>query len=99
MKLPWHDRTGYPKSIAIFATILTVSLGLCGANLALFSRHGYISGPNDPTRSAGLSMFLMATGFFETIGIAVGLGGLVIGTLALAGVSLYKRFSSPRKED
>jgi hypothetical protein len=99
MKLPWHNKTGYSKAIAAFATTLTISLGLCGANLALFSRYGYISGPNDPTRSAGLSMFLMATGFLEMIGIAVGLGGLVIGTLSLVGVSLYKRFSSAHKED
>jgi hypothetical protein len=44
-------------------------------------------------------MFLMATGFLEIIGIAVGLGVLVIGTLSLVGVSLYKRFFSHRKED
>src|ERR1700761_1835850 len=99
MKLPWQNRTGYSKAIAIFAAITAMSLGLCGANLALFSRYGYISGPNDPTRSAGLSMVLIASGFFEFAGIAVGLVGLVMTPLSLFGLVLYKRFSLPRKKE
>jgi len=48
MKPPWHNRTGHSKAIGVFAVITTISLGLCGANLALFSRYGYISAPMTP---------------------------------------------------
>jgi hypothetical protein len=32
-KMPWHDKQGRAKAIAVFATILLVSLGLCGVNI------------------------------------------------------------------
>lgn len=35
MKLPWHDRTGIPKAIAILATTAILAFGLCAANLVL----------------------------------------------------------------
>jgi len=43
-------------------------------------------------------MVLIASGFFEFAGIAVGLVGLVITTLSLLGHALYERFSLSRKE-
>lgn len=33
MKLPWHNRTGIPKAIAIVATIGILAFGLCSVNL------------------------------------------------------------------
>ena len=85
MKMPWSNKTGLAKIATIFALLLTVSIGLCGANLALFSRYGAVSGGAPaPPRSAGGSMVLMATGFAELFGMGVGAVGLVIVGLVAA---------------
>ena len=33
MKLPWHNKTGIPKAIAIIATIGILAFGLCTADI------------------------------------------------------------------
>lgn len=38
MKLPWHDRSGIQKAIAICAAICIVSFGLCSAGLMAANR-------------------------------------------------------------
>lgn len=35
MKLPWRNKTGIPKAIAILATIGILAFGLCTANFVL----------------------------------------------------------------
>lgn len=35
MHLPWHDKTGIPKAIAILATIGILAFGLCTANFVV----------------------------------------------------------------
>jgi amino acid transporter len=35
MHLPWHNKTGIPKAIAILATIGILAFGLCTANVVL----------------------------------------------------------------
>jgi len=90
MKMPWTDRTGLAKAAVIFALLLIVSIGLCGANLALFSRYGAISGGTpEPPRSAGGSLVLMATGFAELAGMVVGAAGLVVVGLMAVVRGLY----------
>lgn len=95
----WFSKANLKKRIAMFASIAGVSIGLCGANFALFARYGYISGPNDPTRSAGLSMVLMFTGFLELIGSLIGVIGLIVSALSLLGFLLYQRYSSSEADD
>ncbi|HEY4010491.1 MAG TPA: hypothetical protein VGM11_10105 [Acidobacteriaceae bacterium] len=63
MKLPWHNKTGIPKAIAILATILMVSIGLCGANLFTVLRFGFL----DDSRWA--SVLLSIAGWVEIAAI------------------------------
>jgi hypothetical protein len=35
MKLPWRDKTGIPKAIAILATTAILAFGLCTANVVM----------------------------------------------------------------
>jgi len=95
----WFSKANLKKQIALFASIAGVSIGLCGANAALLARYGYISGPNDSTRSAGLSMVLMFTGFCELIGSVIGVVGLIVSVLSLMGFLLYQRYSSSEADD
>jgi hypothetical protein len=95
----WFSKANLKKKIAMFALIAGVSTGLCGTNAALFARYGYISGPNDPARSAGLSMVLMSTGFCELIGIVIGVIGLLFSALSLLVLLLYQRYSSSEAND
>jgi hypothetical protein len=63
MRTPWSHLTGLARLATMFAVLLVVSIGLCGANLALIS-HGGDS--------------LIVTGIVELAGMAVGAGGLVV---------------------
>jgi hypothetical protein len=75
MKMSGENRTGLAKAAAISASILIVSLGLCGMNL-LTAKGLNTSGKFFPV--------FMVTGVLELIGIFVGLAGLlIVGLLAL----------------
>jgi hypothetical protein len=70
-----------PKKLAaLSATVLLVSLGLCGANFFLVLRFVPFSGPGpqpgQPSPSNWPGNVLTATGVLELIGIAAGLIGL-----------------------
>ena len=75
MRLRWHNRTRLAKMAAIFAGMLTISLGLCGANFVAFARWG-----NYETAHASWlpSTLLVYTGVAEIFGILVGGTGLLI---------------------
>ena len=99
MKMPWHNQISLPKAAALFALLLLVSLGLCGANAALFSRFATISGGTPPPdRPVWASMTLMTTGFFELIGMAIGALGLLAVTIA-ALIKVVTQFFNPKSED
>jgi hypothetical protein len=59
MNWPWENRTGLAKAVAIFSTILLLSLGLCGANFLAVSA----------APKAG--QLWLATGVFELLGIVL----------------------------
>jgi hypothetical protein len=73
MKMPWQDKTGLARASAVLATVLLISLGLCGANFAAFTQSGFMS--NKPQR---YSTLLMYTGFVELFTILGSLVGLTI---------------------
>jgi hypothetical protein len=91
MNMPWSNKTGLAKAAAFCAALLLVSLGLCGINLV-------ISGHNSSGK--GTIQFLIMTGFFETLGILIGVVGLVV-VILLALMNrlldiLKKREDGPR---
>jgi len=79
MKLPWHKRTGYSKAIAILATILTISLGLCGANFFAVIRFVPLGGPAPaPGTPTWPGTVLSITGWAEIVAICGSILGLAI---------------------
>jgi len=85
MKMPWTEKSGLEKAVAIFATITVVSLGLCGVNFALFFTVGARSGLDNP---------FFVTGYLELFGIIIGIGGLIV----VAILALFKSIFSSRKK-
>lgn len=79
MNMPWTNKTGLAKATAFFATLLLVSLGLCGANFfAVISFVGVAGGAPPPGTPTWPATLLTTTGTIELIGIALGAGGLII---------------------
>jgi hypothetical protein len=84
MKRRWEGKTGLPKLTAIFATVLMISLGLCGANFVAVILFVPIGGgtPPPPTWRDWPQYVLTFTGYAELLGMAVGLLGLLFVGLA-----------------
>jgi len=93
MWTPWRDRTGFPKSVAILATILIVSLGMCGLNLAAWfgaSRSDGIMNRVGPV--------LMGLAFIEAGLIALSAAGLGVTLLAWAVTVMVIHFRRADRE-
>jgi hypothetical protein len=93
VKMPWAGKTGLAKAAVILSVTLLLSLGLCGVNLAAFSRYGQIGGgARPPGTSLWPTNLLVLAGLAELGGILIGSVGLVlIGLIALAKVIFSKR--------
>ena len=86
MKMPWEDRTGLAKAAAVLASVLTVSLGLCGAN--------YLIAGGGQGSSVAIPLIAL-TGILELLGIFVGFTGLlIVGLLALTRALRARYFSA-----
>jgi hypothetical protein len=72
MKMPWTNRQGAAKAIAICVTVLLVSAGLCGMQLLVLNLS---RGSAD-----GLTTIFMITGALELIAILL---SVLIGFIAL----------------
>jgi hypothetical protein len=90
MKMPWQDRTGLAKVTAFLATVLIVSLGLCGTNFFAVIFFVPLGGPGPqpgiPEPSHWPADVLTTTGAIELIGIA----GSLIGLLVVAFITIYR---------
>jgi hypothetical protein len=85
MKMPWTGKSGLAKAVAFFATLLVVSIGLCGANFFAVIRFVPLAGPAPPPGTPTWpTTLLTVTGWMEIAGIAVGVCGLVIAGVANA---------------
>jgi hypothetical protein len=85
MKMPWNDKTGLAKATAIFATLLLVSVGLCGANFVgvmAFSSMRAVSGPVEGLKDFAMDGLTFA-GIAESLGMIVGALGLFIVAIAM----------------
>jgi len=84
MKMPWAKKTGLAKLITIFASILGISVGLCGANFAAVETISYSSASGGILY--GLKEFLQVsltiTAVLEAVAILISLGSLVLLGLA-----------------
>jgi hypothetical protein len=76
MKMPWHGKTGLAKATAVLATVLTISLGLCGANFFAFTRL-----ENTPLWANTL---VIDAGYLEVFAILGSLLGLLVVLLMYA---------------
>ena len=86
MKMPWSNRQGPMKLLAVCATVLVVALGMCGLQGALFW------GVLTPVPKSGgdaliVSMIVLgyvelAAGLFSIAGIVVALLWLLLKTIA-----------------
>jgi hypothetical protein len=93
MWTPWRDRTGFPKAVAILATILIVSLGMCGLNYAVWigaSRSDGIMNRVGPV--------LMPLAFLEAGAIALSAASLVVALLAWATTVMVIHFRRADRE-
>ena len=81
MKAPWIGKTGLAKATAILATVLLVSLGLCGVNFLVVAS-------SDSPRLGGLrdaiSVVFIGTALAEWAAILLSVAGLV--TVAVIAV-------------
>lgn len=99
MKMPWSGKPSLAKAATMWTVLLLLSLGLCGANSALFARYGAISGGGPVSgRTIFATNSLMVTGFLELIGMAIGAIGL-ISVVILALIRLVQKFFKPRPEE
>ena len=78
---PWANKTGLAKATAILATVLVVSLGLCGANYLTFTLRYETLGSMAFTA-------LVWTAWCEVAAIVVsGVGLVVVGVMAFRRAS------------
>ncbi len=92
MKMPWSDKTGLAKATAIFATLLLVSIGLCGANyvsVIVFSTISAGSVPGEGLKAFALDGLTFA-GVAELLGMIVGALGLFITAVIMAVRAITK---------
>jgi hypothetical protein len=81
MKAPWRGKTGLAKAAAILASVLTISLGLCGANFFAFTHAGSI---DSTPQGASLGSLLIYTGYAELFAILGSFLGLIVVLLMYA---------------
>ena len=82
--MPWAGKNGLAKAVAFFATVLVVSVGLCGANYAVWiGVNSSAWHPGNSQALVGYGVILM--GVVELVGMIVGWLGLVVVGL-VAGV-------------
>jgi len=95
MKAPWAGRTGAAKIAVWSATVLGISLGLCGANFAAV--WGIAAARHDwgwASVSDGVSFPLIITAYLEVGGMLVGAVGLLVAVV----VWLWELVTIVRKE-
>ncbi len=94
MQNPYRKLTGFKKALAIFITVLIVSLGLCGINFGLFTqtRDIFARAPAQNSVFARATGILVFSGLAELAGIAIGLLGVIVSLLLMA----YEAITRPK---
>jgi hypothetical protein len=83
MKMPWTNRQGPAKLIAVCATVLLVAGGLCGVQIGVFLSAGRLAGnhANINNITDALIPVFIFTGLAELAAVLLCLIGLVIGVI------------------
>jgi hypothetical protein len=90
--MPWRKRTGLAKAAAILATILLVSLGLCGINFVALTNMSGIGVSNAHYGIAtSLSTFFLILGVVEYVAIVFSALALVVVTLLWLIRTIWKK--------
>lgn len=85
MRMPWSNKVGLAKVVAIVATILLVSLGLCGINFV--AAIGLASQGARIVSAGWLQEFFLIAGLIESVAI-------VVSAIALVAVFLFREFQA-----
>jgi hypothetical protein len=85
MEMPWANKTGIAKLVAIFATALGIAAGLCGANFVAVMLFVPLGGPRPqapPTLreriSDAVGATLSVTAYLELATILISLAALIV---------------------
>jgi hypothetical protein len=80
MRMPWDGKSGLAKATAFLATLLLVSLGLCGANFVgvIFLAPLGGGGDTSPWWRNWSAYVLFPAAYIELAGIAIGIVGLIV---------------------
>jgi hypothetical protein len=85
MRLPWHNRIGLAKAAAIFASIFSISLGLCSANALLWMAFSYGS-------DSWISKLVVNVGLVEAGAMVLSAAGLIAVALVALAQWIHHRF-------
>lgn len=101
MKLPWHGKSGLAKATALLATLLLVSIGLCGANFVGVILFVPIGGgnPPPPTWRDWPAYVLAPAAYIELAGIAVGIVGLIVVAVIAIFRAITRRSDAPSDQE
>jgi hypothetical protein len=97
MKLPWHGKSGLAKATAFLATLLVVSIGLCGANFVAVMGVGNWGSTLAPRNLAG--PILIVAGIVELVGVVVGIVGLIVVAVIAIVRALAGRSDTPSENE
>jgi hypothetical protein len=99
MKMPWTTKTGLAKTATILATILLISLGLCGANFFAVIRFVPLAGPAPPPGTQTWPETLLTiTAEIEVAAICLSVCGLVLVALAYSARAMPPRRTRDKNE-
>jgi hypothetical protein len=90
MKLPWTGKSGEAQAVAVLATVLIVSLGLCGLNWGIDSSARW---------SRPLDNWVLFTGMIELAAIVLSAGGLFVLGLLFIVRKLYDALHTGNSKD
>lgn len=92
------------KTVILFALVLLISVGLCGANYVAFPAFGLpISGGTPPgphgELKVNVSLALIGTAFLELLAMGVGAAGLLVSLVVWLFVVLTERLDDRDAHD
>lgn len=98
MEMPWKGTSGAAKFVAIFATSLGISVGLCGANFVAVITATSTGGTSawSAARNAVIR-FLVFAGYAEVLAIVVSLVGLIVMSIVLGVQVMMGKNKPPSK--
>lgn len=93
MRMPWKDRTGLAKAVAVLVTVLLVSTGLCGLNVITeITIFPFDSGPSKGIRAL-VANALLITAYIESVLMGLCIVGLILVALIAIARTIKNHFT------